>query len=558
MSAAVGMSVGGEPSAPPIDESSDAIRRCLAALLDAADAADVLGLPTHAAHAAHADASRRLGFPADAYVLALVGGTGVGKSTLLNAIAGESVSAASARRPTTSDPIAWIPQAERAALEPMLDWLGVHEIREHAASLGDYVAILDLPDMDSVEVGHRDRVEAILPRVDAIAWVVDPEKYADAVLHDQFLRTWAPRLERQAIIVNKADRLSAADRPRVRRDVELDVARSLITGKHADIPVLLTTAASHAEDIESLRSWLADGVAAKAIVRARVAATVAELSRNLARDAGIDTNRPAIPFLADRTRATAIEDATRAVLRAIDLPGLERQAVAATRARARARGAGPLGRLTSFVYQLSRRSTRAADPDGFLLRWRERGALAPAVEALRQSVTAPLAASPPAVRPRLAAALEPGDIRQGLERSVDRAIGRLEHLEAPSSRWWSLIGVLQTLATAGIALTAAWVVVWILAKPRVDSLEVPGLGAVPVPFALLVTFVVAGYVLARILGTHAGWLGRRWAARVRERVGMSVRDEITEHAFAGLDRLEEARAKLWTAASSIARDCARG
>jgi hypothetical protein len=39
---------------------------------------------------------------------------------------------------------------------------------------------------------------------------------------------------------------------------------------------------------------------------------------------------------------------------------------------------------------------------------------------------------------------------------------------------------------------------------------------------------------------------------------MSVRGEISEHAFAGLDRLEEARAKLWTAASSIARDCARG
>ena len=50
------------------------------------------------------------------------------------------------------------------------------------------VAVLDLPDMDSVERTHRERVEELLPRVDAVAWVTDPEKYHDAVLHDDFLR----------------------------------------------------------------------------------------------------------------------------------------------------------------------------------------------------------------------------------------------------------------------------------------------------------------------------------------------------------------------------------
>ena len=55
------------------------------------------------------------GFPGDAYVLALVGGTGVGKSSLLNALAGGDVSPASARRPTTSEPIAWVPRTERGA-----------------------------------------------------------------------------------------------------------------------------------------------------------------------------------------------------------------------------------------------------------------------------------------------------------------------------------------------------------------------------------------------------------------------------------------------------------
>ena len=119
---------------PPIDEGSDALRRCLGSLLDAADAADVLGLATDQIRAVHDDASRRLGFPSDVYVLALVGGTGVGKSSLLNALAGEAVSQASVRRPTTSDPIAWVPDTDRKALDPVLAWLGVQAVREHAAS----------------------------------------------------------------------------------------------------------------------------------------------------------------------------------------------------------------------------------------------------------------------------------------------------------------------------------------------------------------------------------------------------------------------------------------
>jgi hypothetical protein len=75
------------------------------------------------------------------------------------------------------------------------------------------------------------------------------------------------------------------------------------------------------------------------------------------------------------------------------------------------------------------------------------------------------------------------------------------------------------------------------------------------PFALLVVFVVVGYLLARVLGLHAGWLGRRWAGRVRDRVAASVRREVTERGFAPLDRLEAARRKLWAATSSIAREC---
>ena len=75
-------------ASPPLDDGDDPLLRCLAALFRAIEAADVLGVPTDVARDVHADGMQRLGFPSDAYVLALVGGTGVGKSSLLNALAG--------------------------------------------------------------------------------------------------------------------------------------------------------------------------------------------------------------------------------------------------------------------------------------------------------------------------------------------------------------------------------------------------------------------------------------------------------------------------------------
>ena len=265
-----------EPPAP-----DDSLERCLAALLDAADAAQVLGIGTERVRAVHTDAIGRLGFPSDTYVLALVGGTGVGKSSLLNALAGASVSTASARRPTTDVPVAWIPAEERKELDPLLAWLDVREVREHDHASLRSVAILDLPDIDSVAAAHRERVEALLPRVDGVAWVTDHEKYHDAVLHDDFLRAWLPRLDRQAILLNKADRLAPTDRDTLRRDLARDADRAVAASARPAIPVLVTAAVPSdgaAPDVGELQGWLADGVAAKTIVRERLAATVTNLA----------------------------------------------------------------------------------------------------------------------------------------------------------------------------------------------------------------------------------------------------------------------------------------
>ncbi|MBA2718590.1 MAG: 50S ribosome-binding GTPase, partial [Chloroflexi bacterium] len=349
---------------------------CLARLEAAIEAATALGVPVDDASQVRADAAVRLGFPADAFVIALVGGTGVGKSSVLNGLAGSEVSRASARRPTTAKPVAWIPGGADDGLRPLLDWLGVapDDTRPAVESgpgslLAGRLAILDLPDLDSIEPEHRARVDAVLPRVDAVIWVTDPEKYHDALLHDEILARWLPRLGRQLVVVNKADRLSVDDGERLRRDLERDIVRLAAAGGRAGQRprvVLASALDATAVGLDAIRTWLAAGVDAKQVVRARLTATIRDTILGLARAAEVEPTRAASPILGPDARRAAATDATDALLRVVDLGALRRQAIAATRARARSRGAGPLGGLTSRIFRWSGRQARVADPGAYL------------------------------------------------------------------------------------------------------------------------------------------------------------------------------------------------
>src|SRR5207302_1399280 len=217
----------------------------------------------------------------------------------------------------------------------------------HADGLGE-LAVLDLPDFDSVAVEHRARVDALLPKVDAVAWVLDPEKYKDEVVHDAYLRTWAPRVGRQLVILNRADLLAPEDVARVRDDVRAQLSRDGL----ADATVAIARAREGPGGIDEVRRWLDAGLEAKRVIAGRVAAETRVAIRELARRAGIADGQAA-PLVDPARRERATRDVSRAVLALVDIAGLERQAVAATRLAARPRGAGPLGHLTSALYLLT-------------------------------------------------------------------------------------------------------------------------------------------------------------------------------------------------------------
>ncbi len=521
---------------------------CLAALADAADAATTLGIDAARARGVRERAGARLGFEGSAYVLALVGGTGVGKSSLLNALAGDVISPASARRPTTDAPVAWVASSARRETAPLLDWLGVREIRDHdTGGFGD-VAILDLPDVDSTTPEHRARVDELLPRVDAVVWVADPEKYRDAVLHDDYLRRWAPRLARQLVVVNKADRMPD-DVERVREHLASSLRDAGLNG----IPVAVTSATQNGE-VRELREWIAQGVEAKRVISARISTEVREAAADLAARAGVVEGAPVLVSAERRTRALA--DVTREAATVIDLRGLERQAVAATRLAARPRGAGPFGHLTALIYRASGRDRVAADPEGYLRRWRERGTLARPAEPVRALIAELIANVPAETRGALASLIDVEGLRGRLASAIDAAVAaRTTDVRAPTSFVWSVIGLLQYAVTAGLLFVGLWIAAVFLLHAPFASVDVPVLGPIPTPLVALAALLLAGYILARMLGAHAGLLGRRWARRLRNDLMRELESRLGDALFAPLAAIDASRARIAAARATIETEC---
>lgn len=524
---------------------------CLDNLDEAIDVAKALGLDVRTAVATRETAHARLGFPSSAYVLALAGGTGVGKSTLLNAIAGSNVSPASARRPTTSEAIAWVPSSRGRELAGLLQWLGIVEVREHSGGALVDVAILDLPDFDSIAREHRERVDALLPRVDAVAWIVDPEKYKDHIIHAGYLREYAPRIRRQIVVLNRSDLLGPADASRVAEDMR----HHLRTDGAGDIEVVTTRAKEGAAGIGELSEWLESGIEAKRVVAARVVAEAREAVRELGSAAGVVGETPS-PLIEPARRERALSAVALGALAVIDVAGLERQAVAATRFAARRRGAGPLRHLTSAIYRLIGRDRAVADPVGFLTRWQLRGSLAPAVEPMRELVTSTLPIVPAPLRAGVAMLSAPASLESRLAETIDHSVAaEAASVRVPTSALWSVFGAAQYAVTGLLIFLALWFAsLFVVREVPVGTIPLPYLGPVPTPVVLLAATLLAGYLLAKVLQVHAGWLGRRWAKRVGARVTHAVRKRIDDELLLPLEQFDASRAAL-SRAVRVADDC---
>lgn len=224
--------------------------------------------------AATAMLRRRLDYPQDLLLVGIAGGTGSGKSSLVNAIAGSELAAVGGVRPTTDRPLAVANPHSLPRIEGYLSAIGIDAITN--GDLPDWLALIDLPDTDSVELGHRLQVESLIPRLDVIVWVVDPEKYRDASLHHGYLEILSAHSDRFVFVLNQVDRLSAEARTKVVSDLHqalLDDGIEAPTVLEAAASPMASTPIGVEELIDRLRSKLSSGVVAKALTDLQDAAS---------------------------------------------------------------------------------------------------------------------------------------------------------------------------------------------------------------------------------------------------------------------------------------------
>lgn len=233
-------------------------------------------------------ARRRRDYLSGVIVVAIAGGTGSGKSSLLNALAGREVASTSVLRPHTNQPLAWIPAGD-AAIAEMMTALDVETVVEHDEGHG--LALIDLPDLDSVDHDHRSLVEKTLPLVDAVIWTFDPVKYHDPSIHSEFL---AEVTEYEPVFVfalNKVDRLDEAEA----EAVEAHLGGILRVDGFRDPQVVAVAAAPPDREpigIDGLMAALERTFVIRRADRVKLVADILQAGRRLAADANVWAGTP--------------------------------------------------------------------------------------------------------------------------------------------------------------------------------------------------------------------------------------------------------------------------
>jgi hypothetical protein len=229
----------------------------------------------------------------DAPLLAVVGGsTGAGKSTLINSLVGRPVSLSGVLRPTTRSPVLvhhpadarWfgadriLPDLARTS-SPSTDIGALHLVA--ADTVPEGLALLDAPDVDSVERANRTLATQLLAAADLWLFTTSAARYADQVPWG-FLRTAAERSTAVAIVLDRTP-------PAAVDDIRAHLGQMLteqglseaqlfaVPESVVDAQGLLPPAA-----VEEIRVWLGeiagDATARAAIIEQTLAGAVRQVS----------------------------------------------------------------------------------------------------------------------------------------------------------------------------------------------------------------------------------------------------------------------------------------
>lgn len=230
----------------------------------------------------------------EAPLLTVVGGsTGAGKSTLVNSLIGHRVTAPGVLRPTTRSPVLvhhpdeghWfgpdrlLPELKRVA-KATNDQDSIQLIPSDSVPRG--IAILDAPDVDSVDARNRELAGQLLSAADLWLFVTSSARYADQVPWD-YLKS---AVERSTSVAMVLDRTSADAVPTVSAHLaRMMAARGLKDSPLFAVPegIVDDEGLLPAGHVAEIRSWLealaADTDARRSVVTQTVAGAVRTVTR---------------------------------------------------------------------------------------------------------------------------------------------------------------------------------------------------------------------------------------------------------------------------------------
>ena len=446
-------------------------------------------------------ATSRLRLSADHTVVAIAGATGSGKSSTFNALAGLELAAVGVRRPTTSWATACVWGSDGAA--ELLEWLGIpprHQVlRDSMLDHGQHddamrgLVLLDLPDHDSTEVSHHLEVDRLVQLADLLVWVLDPQKYADAAIHDRYLAPLASHRDVMVVVLNHVDAVA----PNRRDSMLADIRRLLDADGLIDVPVLATSAKT-GEGMGELRKEIVWRVNAKKANRTRLEADLRATAQRLDEATG-SARTPSL----SRERVKALEDA---LAQSAGVPTVVEAVYASTRMRANRATGWP---ITAWLSRLRPDPLKRLHLDlgssGRHVTGRARTSIAAPTHVERARVDTELRALADDVSKGLSRPWA-GAVRQAslarhddLNDRLDRALGETDLKSDRIPVWAGLVRGLQWLLMLAAMLGALWLgALFAVRYLTVELPETPDVAGYPLPVLMLVGGIVAGILLALV------------------------------------------------------------
>lgn len=392
--------------------------------------------------------------------------------------------------------------------------------------------VVDLPDFDSVVTEHRVRADHLTERSDLLVWVTDPQKYADAIFHQEYLQRFAQHTE-MLVVLNQVDRLTAAQKEQCLTDIKRLLAEDGITGATV-IPASTKTG----EGISALQSLLENAATRKAAQSNAIIAELRQCGKKIAAECGQVPSR--------NVSDVPKEELVESLVQASGVYGITEAVYQSARRRSKIATGWP---VTSWITKLQKDPLRTL---GLSQKWLPRisngptpappeeeihpatarssvmsgdsGLAAKSNIAVREYVDAATAGGPVpwvlGVRKKLADI----DLADDLDSAITNSPA--VHLTKPS--WWRVVGLLHKLFLLAFAVGFVWLGVLAgAAYLRLEVANTPSWMGFPIPTLLAVGGLLAGIILGMVCRLASMIHARRQSKTVYE----TLRSEVQGVAF---------------------------